>query len=53
MNLKKMENKIRKARENLRQIANKYQTEFHDINMKIDKYLEAIENTNKEKENGE
>lgn len=43
-----MEKNIRKAREKLRELYNKYQEEFFEINKKIDKYLETLENANEE-----
>jgi len=45
----KIKKEIRKARELLRNIHQKYQTELFDITLKIDKYLETIE-TQEEKE---
>ena len=35
---------IKKARETLRNLYNKYINEFYEVNKKIDEYLEALEN---------
>jgi len=35
---------IRDARKKLRDIYNKYLSELHDINLKIDNYLKTLEN---------
>ena len=40
----KLKKEIRKARELLRSIHKKYQEELFDITLKIDKYLETLEN---------
>lgn len=39
-----MESEIKKARETLRTLYNKYINEFYEVNKKIDEYLEALEN---------
>jgi len=43
-----MEKKIKKAREKLRELYNKYIKEFYEINKKIDDYLETLEKANGE-----
>lgn len=42
---KKIEKEIRKAREKLRDIYIKYTQELHAVTTKIDKYLEALQET--------
>jgi len=50
MQKKKMEKNIRKARETLRNLHRKYQTELFEITSKIDKFLEGLENKEEESE---
>jgi len=43
---KDIEKKIKKARENLRKLYDKYRGEFFEINKTIDEYLETLEKAN-------